>query len=155
MLGCQWELLEGGHCGKICEGDSDYCGTHRRLSRKLKDDSDKEKEKRNQLIEKAKLKQKIARPQSKKVSDKRAEDNKKYAILREQFLNGKWCAYHGHGCIPTTVHHSKGRVGELFLDVRYWVPLCLQAHEWVERNPKEAKEKGLSYSRLATNRETI
>jgi len=113
--------------------DTGLCSVHNREERKRIENEKKGKKKVKPIA---------------KVSPKRMEENKVYSILREQFLLGKWCAYHGHGCIPTTVHHAKGRIGTLLLNVKYWVPLCMQAHEWVERNPKEAKEKGLSVSRL-------
>jgi hypothetical protein len=91
----------------------------------------------------------------KKVSKALAKEREVYARLRQKFLLNKWCAYHGRPCLPTEVHHAMGRVGfaddkeiPLLLDVRFFIPVCRQAHEWIEANPKEAKELGYTESRL-------
>lgn len=90
-----------------------------------------------------------------KVSDKRGTELRKYALQKKQFMLNKWCAYHGKPCLPVDIHHQMGRVGfadekeiPLLLDVRYWIPVCRQAHEWIEQHSKEAKEQGFSFSRI-------
>ena len=90
----------------------------------------------------------------KKVSNKRGKELEQYAKLRDKFLLNKWCAYHGNPCIPTDVHHQKGRVGfaddkqiPLLIDKRYWIPVCRQAHYWITEHSKEAIEQGYSYPR--------
>lgn len=90
----------------------------------------------------------------KKVSKALAKEREVYARLRAQFLNGRWCAYHGHPCIPTEIHHAAGRTGvnekgvPRLLDVENFVALCSEAHRYIEENPKWAKENGFSESRL-------
>ena len=90
----------------------------------------------------------------KKVSKALAKEREVYARLRQKFLLGKWCAYHGNPCIPTEIHHAAGRTGvnekgvPRLLDVEYFVPVCPEAHRWIEEHPKEAKEQGFSESRL-------
>lgn len=91
-----------------------------------------------------------------KASEKRGKELNQYAILRKKFLLNKWCAYHGRPCLPTEIHHQMGRVGfaddkeiPLLLDVRYWIPVCREAHEWITKNSKEAIEQGYSYSRIS------
>jgi hypothetical protein len=91
----------------------------------------------------------------KKVSEKQSKLLTQYAKIRQKFLLNKWCAYHGKPCLPTDIHHAMGRIGfaddkeiPLLLDTRYFVPLCRDAHRWIEEHPKEAKEQGYSYSRL-------
>jgi hypothetical protein len=90
-----------------------------------------------------------------KVSKKHDLLLKQYAIIRKKFLLKKWCAYHGKPCLPTDIHHAMGRVGfaddkeiPLLIDVRYFVPVCREGHRIIEENPKMAKEKGYSYSRI-------
>ena len=90
-----------------------------------------------------------------KVSAKQSKALNQYAKIRQKFLLGKWCAYHGKPCLPTDIHHAMGRVGfaddqeiPLLLDVRYFIPLCREAHKYIEENPKFAKENGYSESRL-------
>jgi hypothetical protein len=90
----------------------------------------------------------------KKVSKALAKEREVYAKLRQKFLNGRWCAYHGRPCIPTEVHHACGRTGvnekgiPRLLDVENFVALCSEAHRYIEENPKWAKEHGYSESRL-------
>lgn len=89
-----------------------------------------------------------------KVSKALAKEREVYAKLRQKFLLNKWCAYHGRPCIPTDIHHAAGRVGvnekgiPRLLDVETFVPLCSEAHRYIEENPKFAKENGYSESRL-------
>ena len=89
--------------------------------------------------------------QLRKVSKKRISDGKKYAELRKQFLkeNPK-CAVTGKQA--TQVHHMAGRIGDLFLDKTFWLPVCHEAHMRIELNPLWAKEQGYSVSRLANDK---
>lgn len=90
----------------------------------------------------------------KKVSQGKAKELQQYAKLREKFLNGRWCAYHGRPCIPTEVHHAAGRVGvnekgvPRLLDVENFVALCSEAHRYIEEHPQWAKDNNFSESRL-------
>jgi hypothetical protein len=90
-----------------------------------------------------------------KVSQKQSKMLNQYAKIRQKFLLNKWCAYHGKPCLPTDIHHAMGRVGfaddkeiPLLIDIRYFVPVCREAHRWIEEHPREAKEQGYSESRL-------
>jgi hypothetical protein len=84
-----------------------------------------------------------------KVSEKRKVENAKYLVLRIEFLGkpeNQKCPITGK---PTTdVHHSKGRIGSLLLDTRYWIALSREGHKYVEENPEWAKENGYSLNRL-------
>jgi len=89
----------------------------------------------------------------KPVSDKRAQEQKSYSVMRRLYLEANpECACGGiiEGCDgqATEVHHARGRVGELYLDIRYWKPLTSSCHKFVELNPVWAKENGLSENRL-------
>lgn len=88
------------------------------------------------------------------VSEKRKIENLKYQAQRIVFLGkpeNKICPITKK---PTTdVHHSKGRVGSLFLDERYWIALSREGHKYVEENPEWAKMNGLSLSRLSNELE--
>lgn len=87
-------------------------------------------------------------------SEKRIIQEKQYATLRKKFLSEHpYCAGKLNGCTgynvdTLTIQHKRGRVGSLFLDIRYWIPLCLTCHIWVNEHPKEAEELGLAESRL-------
>ena len=85
-----------------------------------------------------------------KVSEKRKIDNLKYSAQRIVFLGkpeNRICPITGW---PTTdIHHKKGRVGELFLDTKYWIALSREGHQFVEDNPEWAKQNGYSLDRLS------
>ena len=75
--------------------------------------------------------------------------NLQYSVLRTEFLGKKEnqiCPITGK--LTTDIHHKKGRVGELFLDTKYWVALSREGHRFVEENPEWAKENGYSLNRL-------
>lgn len=108
------------------------------------------------LMDRKVSKAKAAEPKKpiKKVSDVRRKELQVYARIREQILMNNWCAYHGRPCIPTQLHHVKGRTGvnekgePMLTDPRYLLPVCDEAHRWIEEHPREAKEQGYSESRL-------
>ena len=50
-------------------------------------------------------------------------------------------------CVPARrsedVHHTRGRAGKLLRDRRYWVALCREHHDRVQREPNWARALGL------------
>lgn len=85
------------------------------------------------------------------VSKKRRGEMDTYGKLRDAFLYIKInCEAKLVGCTgkATDVHHKAGRVGENYLKVGTWLAACRNCHRWIEDNPEEAKELGLSQSRL-------
>ena len=85
-----------------------------------------------------------------KISQKRKIENAKYIVLRIEFLGKKEnsiCPVTGEK--TTEIHHKKGRVGSLFLDVRYWLAVSREGHKKIEENPEWAKKEGYSLSRLS------
>lgn len=86
----------------------------------------------------------------KRFSKKRARENRKYLALRKKFLEqNPICEFEGCEAEATECHHSEGRIGKRLLDTRKFKALCNYHHRWAELNPVEAKEKGLSGSRLS------
>lgn len=91
----------------------------------------------------------------KKVSDKQAERNDEYKIVRDEFMlehpicqaninNSKTkCSKNSTDC-----HHVAGKVGNLYLDKSNFLAVCRPCHNYIEINPKEAKELGFSKNRL-------
>lgn len=85
------------------------------------------------------------------VSKKRQVEMDEYSKKRVAFL-----ALHNNcqaklvGCTgkATDIHHSKGRVGDNYLNISTWFALCRACHSYLETNPEEAKELGFSASRL-------
>lgn len=83
-------------------------------------------------------------------SPKRDVLDKLYSKLRVEFLsNNPFCKAHLAGCTAnsTDVHHKAGR-GKNYLDRQTWVAVCRSCHDWIEKHPMQAKELGLSTSRL-------
>ena len=84
-------------------------------------------------------------------SSKRIIDDKEYSIRRKIFLTANpMCQAHLIGCqnVASQVHHKKGRIGKLLLNMTWWLAVCDSCHHWIENHPEEAKEKGFSLSRL-------
>ena len=94
---------------------------------------------------------KVEKPKkSKKIkhrSDKRAAQERQYAIIRPIFLEGKFCPITGDAA--TQIHHKKGRIDELLTDVRFFLAVSDAGHKKIEANPEWAYEMGYSLSRLA------
>lgn len=88
----------------------------------------------------------------KKISDKRKEEQKIYSANRKIFLQNNSICQAGIRFICTyksvDIHHKKGRLGNLFLDEQFWLPLCRECHLYIENNPLIARELGFSISRL-------
>lgn len=96
-----------------------------------------------------------------KVSHTQSKLLRMFAVLKKRALLNQWCAVHGRNCIPTDIHHVKGRSSTayadqwaeekgvpLLLDTRFFLPVCREAHTWIEVHPTEAKEQGYSKDRL-------
>lgn len=86
----------------------------------------------------------------KPVSTKMKELNDEYSRMRLLYLTANpFCKANLQGCtkVATDVHHKAGR-GENHLKMTTWVAVCRSCHRWIEENPKEAKELGLSENRL-------
>lgn len=78
----------------------------------------------------------------------RAKQEREYQRERKTWLVGKACARCGRPA--DTVQHAKGRIGDLLLDKRFWIPLCWNpCHAWVENHPLEAEKLGLRLKRVA------
>ena len=87
----------------------------------------------------------------KKVSKKRGKQNSAYTQVREEFLyKNEFCKARLPICTmwATEVHHMKGRMEELLIDSRYFLPVCRKCHDWIENHPDEAYDLGLSLYRL-------
>jgi hypothetical protein len=87
----------------------------------------------------------------KKVSDKKKQEDVEYSKKRKLFLETHpSCQAKLPGICTinsTDVHHTKGR-NINYLNVETWIALCRECHMWVENNPTDAKELGLSKNRL-------
>lgn len=98
-----------------------------------------------------------------KFSSKRAKVEQKYLNRLKTWKRGKVCRGNfKHDCSKDiTCHHMFGRSADAYhdewaeendivltLDERFWMPLCLTAHDYVTKNSVFAWENGYSYKRL-------
>lgn len=94
------------------------------------------------------MNRKSIRPRSKK----RAAQERDYKFHRDKYLEDHpICEAGTDGCTyyAWQIHHKKGRIGNLLTDTTFFMAVCGICHEWIERNPEHAKQKGWSISRLA------
>ena len=83
------------------------------------------------------------------VSDKQRERIAKYKVIRDEYMQTyPRCEFPECPNASQDLHHGAGKVGDLLFNTKYFVALCRMHHSWVEVHPKEAKELGLSFTRL-------
>lgn len=85
-----------------------------------------------------------------RMSKKRAGEEIIYQKKRIAFLKKHPVCQWPDGCKKKSVdvHHKKGRIGALLNDENNMIALCREHHIVAELNPKLAKEKLVSKSRL-------
>lgn len=108
---------------------------------------------RADLARKGKLKINTKHKPIPKVSAKQMKRLAEYRKVRDEFMKlHPTCQAKLSGCTikASDLHHSKGRTGDLLTDKRYFKALCRKCHGYVETHPEQAKELGLSDSRLNT-----
>lgn len=106
----------------------------------------------NAFLGEAKIEKKKQKPIP-KVSQKQVERLAQYRKVRDHFMKEHPnCQARLQGCTikSTDCHHSRGKVGDLLTDNRYFKALCRSCHSYIETHPFNAKEMGFSLSRLKT-----
>ena len=92
-------------------------------------------------------KQKRRKPNSKFVgissmSSDMQKKMREYTKRRKLFLDANpMCVW--ENTEADDIHHSRGRIGDLLLDMRYWLPVSRATHDKIHKNPTWAKENGL------------
>ena len=85
----------------------------------------------------------------KKVSKKREKELRVYEKVKAEFFETHTkCEFPNCEVEHVTLHHQKGRIGDNLTNAEFFKALCWVHHQWVEENPAEAKEMGLSLDRL-------
>jgi hypothetical protein len=51
--------------------------------------------------------------------------------------------FHPSGNRSSECHHSRGRIGRLLNDKRFWAGVCSPCHKWLHEYPREARQMGL------------
>ena len=86
----------------------------------------------------------------KQQSNKMARLNSEYSKLRKKWLpDHEMCQAKVNRCTlkSTDIHHMKGR-GKYLLDTNTWLSVCRNCHTWIELNPEDSKELGISISKI-------
>lgn len=93
---------------------------------------------------------KPAKPIEKRSEKQKAVISELKKLYKIFLAKNPKCKANLSGCTKqaTEVHHAKGRVGANATDAKTFIALCHSCHRWVEENPEQAKELGLSKSRL-------
>lgn len=77
----------------------------------------------------------------KKVSTKRAKQNREYKKIRDKYLEETplcdRCKKQA-----SEVHHTGGRNGERLLDESKFMSVCRECHQYIHLNPMESYERG-------------
>lgn len=82
-----------------------------------------------------------------KVSKKRAKENREYLKLRAEFLKARpYCEIFEPCCTrkATEIHHVNGRNGKRLLDMNQCLPTCRSCHRFITDNKKYAQEMGFT-----------
>lgn len=85
----------------------------------------------------------------KRISDKLRKRKLEYKKLRADFLiDNPWCAWGLKQNPPqhiraTSIHHTRGRLGRLLNDTRFWLAVSNEGHEWIHNHINEARGLGL------------
>jgi len=79
-----------------------------------------------------------------KVSKKRAAQNREYSRVRAKFLeDNPFCEAHDGYGLSTQIHHMNHREGIRLLDRKYFLAVCDECHRKIHNNPLWAREHGL------------
>lgn len=130
MKTCSWPEDEL-PCNNLCEGNTDYCGSHNFLLRKRA---------------KQAAKVKVVTP-VKKITAKRAKQNSEYLVMREQFLEQyPICQVKDCQNIATEIHHMQGKANDLLTNPENFMAICNDHHKHFTEHSAEAIKNG--YSKL-------
>lgn len=95
-------------------------------------------------------KKKPIKPRSKKME----KEMKLYLKDKADFLKpGDQCELNTDVCRgeATVIHHTRGKIGKLLRDKRYWKKSCVHCNNRVEEKDADARAKGLKLSKHEPN----
>jgi hypothetical protein len=90
-----------------------------------------------------------------RVSKKRAKENREYTVVRARYLMdhpkceacypvNSYLLVHITKASPSEeVHHKNGRTGRLLNYTPFFIAVCRKCHDWIGRNGAEARELGV------------
>lgn len=63
-------------------------------------------------------------------------------VWAEVLHQSGWTMQNYINSLPTEVHHTRGRMGPLLLDERFWIAVSADGHNWIHSHPAAARERG-------------
>lgn len=150
-------------CGRPSENirnkEDNRCSTCKKNERRILEMERAAQEKRDRVKIDIRLKKNGMSKPINKISGKMADLLRVYEVKRKKFLkeNPKCAVFPKKKA--TQVHHKAGKVGyhddwarennvPRWVDERFFLAVSAEGHEWIEKHPNEAKEKGWSLNRL-------
>ena len=98
----------------------------------------------NRRLERQANKVKIVKP-VKKITEKRAKQNREYLEMREHFLEQyPVCGVAGCQNKSTEIHHRAGRANDLLTNPENFLQICSEHHIYYTEHSKEAIENQIS-----------
>lgn len=97
------------------------------------------------------------------MSERTKSRNAEYRKVRAAHLSlYPWCeacsaidGLHGPQIhMADDVHHSRGKLGSLLCDTRFFKSVCRKSHTWIDANRDKARELGLLCKRGEWNRQS-
>lgn len=86
----------------------------------------------------------MKRTSLRRVSKKRATQNREYLKLRKDFLaNALFCEVPDCFNRSEEIHHVNHREGKRLLDTKYFLAVCRTHHAFIHNNPAWARAQGL------------
>lgn len=150
MKTCTWQEPDD-YCMSLVEGRTEFCARHNRMMRKAEQTAAKDANNLAIKLLKSKLQRAEPRKKINKVSAKMKVKNQEYSerVKVWKVENPKCKANCNQYCTKETddCHHQIGR-GIHLMDEKYWLACCRNCHIFITNHPKEAMEKGWSFSRL-------
>ena len=103
----------------------------------------KEVERATQRKKTRQIKRSAQRTPIRKRSKSLTKRMKDYLNQKAVFLaKHPYCMVHGKPHLATQIHHSRGRVGTLLLDERFWFAVGQSGHAFIHEEPAAARAMG-------------
>lgn len=84
----------------------------------------------------------LRRTPLRRVSPKRARENREYAKVRARYMEEHPICEACHDRPSTELHHKRGRIGALLADVRFFMAVDTGCHRFITEHPARAREAG-------------
>jgi hypothetical protein len=80
------------------------------------------------------------------ISQRQKQRNQEYAKAKRQWHRELKVICEYPTCLrpsEPSPHHTRGRIGKLLCDTRFWIAVCQKHHDWIHAHPQQARSLGL------------